>query len=171
MAKAIDKSSFDLIRTKLFDEEEGHLVQLNHKQQEMMDRWNFVIEMRTCEQLQTKDIVLKLMENYGVERATAFNDIGNAEALFGYSTPLNKRYRIGARINYLEEKIAMMYEKEEFKAAAMLESSLQKYYNDYPELKAPTRPTKFTFQFNGDKVEDLPTVEDAIAVLEEDNNG
>lgn len=171
MAKA-DNTGFELIRKKLFDDEEGHDIILNDRQQAQMERWNYVIELRTCDMLHTKDIIVRLMENFGIERATAFNDIGNAEALFGYSTPLNKRYRIGARINYLEEKIGDLYEKGEYKACAMMESTLQKYYNDYPELKKQDRPTKFNFIYNGDKepVKDLPSTEDAEAILMQDEN-
>lgn len=166
MSKNNILTTFDVIRQHLFDP--NNYIELDPKQEEIMKRWNYVIELRTCESLKTKDIVIKLMETYGVERATAMNDIGNAEALYGYSTPLNKRYRIGARIEYIEEKIDTLYNAKEYVAAAMLEKSLASYYDMYPELKKQEAPRNFTFIYNQpDKplIEDLPTIETAIEVL------
>lgn len=157
--------SFELIKRKLLSDD-GHTVQLNERQHEMMKRWDYVIELRTCENLTTPQIVQKLIETHGVERATAYNDIGYAEALFGYSTPLNKRYRIGARINYLEEQIQKLTQKEYFKEAAMLESVLQRYYEMYPEVKAIDTQRNINYIYNGEQLmEELPQVENAIEML------
>ena len=167
-------TSFELIKKRLFDED-GDLVELSDLQMNMMERWNYAIELRTCDQLYTKDIVMKLMERFAIERATALNDIGSAEALFGYSTPINKRFRIGARIDYLEEKIALAYEAYEWKAAAMMEATLQKYYEQYPELKKQDAPRRLRFTYSpgvDEKlIEDLPAIQDAEVILTENVNG
>ncbi len=166
------QASFEVIRKHLFDED-GDLVQLTQKQSEMMERWNYAIELRTCQQLTTKDIIPMMMMKFGVERTTAFNDLGYAEALFGYSTPLNKRYRIGARIDYLEDKIKLCYEKEEYKAAAILESCLLKYYEEYPELKKQETPRTLNFVYapkeQSTLIPDLPSISDAEVILMEKN--
>jgi hypothetical protein len=160
MAKNENKeSNFDIIRRHLFSDQ---TIDLTHQQQQLMDRWNCAMELRTCENMKTKDIIIKLMEKFGVERATAFNDIGWAESLYGYSNPLNKRYRIGARIEYLEEHIQVLIDAKEYIAAAMQEKNLIKLYELYPELKKNDTPRTLKFTYGGKNIaEDLPTIEDA----------
>src|SRR5438045_1927556 len=94
-----NEETFDVIRRHLFDEGE-ELVPLNDFEKKKLQIWNYAIELRTCDQLRTKAIVQKLMEKFDIERATAFNDIGNAERLFGYSMTINIRCRTGGRIEF-----------------------------------------------------------------------
>src|SRR4051812_35695044 len=112
------ESSFDIIRRHVFENNE---IPLSSKQKDLLDRWNMVIELRTCENLKTKDIIQRLLEHYPIERATAFNDISYAEALFGYNITINKRYRIAARIEFVEEYIDILRAAGEHKAAAAQE--------------------------------------------------
>ena len=154
----------------MFDDESG--IVLNDRQQNMMERWNTVIELKTCELLSQRELVERLMSTYVISRVTAFNDIGSAEALFGYSTPLNKRFRIGARINFLEEKINELYTNKDYDNAAKLESSLAKYYDMYPELKTQQRPQNLVFSFKGKAVTDnVMPIEDAEFTLLQAANG
>lgn len=171
MAAVAKETTFEIIRKRLFDED-GDLVVLSDKQTQMMKRWDYVIELKSSEgpnRLSSSMIVSTLMQKFGIERATAWNDIGYAEALFGYSTPINKRYRIGARINYLEEQINKMNEQGKFKESAMYEAVLQKYYQDYPEIKKVERPRVLNFVLQSDTpiMEELPDIADAEKTLTE----
>lgn len=164
MKKIQDSSNFDMIRQYVAGDEKIVLTEL---QQKLLKRWNFYISLKLAGELTTSAIVKMVMEEFDVERATVFNDMGSAEALFGYSSTMNKRFRIGARIDFLEEKIKVMYDAKEYDIAAKLESVLQKYYDSYPELKHERAPrvinfnmTKNDFNLNG-----LPSVEDAITIL------
>lgn len=163
------ESSFDIIRRHCY---EDNSIPLSHKQKELLDRWNMVIELRTCESLKTKDIIQRLLESFPIERATAFNDVSYAEALFGYNITINKRYRIAARIDFLEEYIADLKTANEHKAAAMQEANLIRWYEQYPDLKKPEQPRKFIFQYNPPPDADLLSIEDAEHILiEADKNG
>lgn len=169
-----EESSFDVIREHLFDEK-GAGIMLNDVQQNMCDRWNTVLELKSYEMLNDRAIVEKLIEMYGISKFTAYKDIGNAEAMFGFSQPLNKRYRMWARINHLEGKVKDLWEISEYDAALKAEKLLQEYYVQYPEAKTPQRPQKLTFIYNGNKPlleNDNSTIEDAEAILiEAANNG
>jgi len=165
------ESNFDVIRRHQFGDEH---IELNDQQQKMCDRWNAVIEMKTCDMLSNADIVIKLIENFGISRAKAYNDIGNAEALFGYSTPLNKRFQIGARIYFLQEKINMLYGAKEYDNAVKLEMALAKYLDMYPDLKKQERPQNLFFTYSGNKPltdEIMPTNEAEYILLDAANNG
>ncbi len=163
------ENNFDIIKRYMFDPDQDGIL-LNETQKAMMDRWNFVIELKTCEQLGTNDIIKKLMDPpYSVSRMTAYNDIGNAEALFGYSTPLNLRFRIGARINFLEEKINSLYKLKRYLPAARLEATLADYYKMYPELKKENGVQTLDFTFGQKELfEGEPIIEDALYTLIEE---
>jgi len=163
------ENTFELIRRKMLDDD-GDTIVLTHKQAEIMERLNFAIEMRTCLNMPTKKIIVEMMAKFGIERMCAYNDLSNAEAIFGYSVNLNKRFRIGARIDYLEEQIAKCIEKEEYKAAAMMEAVLQRYYQDYPEVKKTDIPRQLNFYYEpkqGDQplLENMPSIEEADVIL------
>ncbi len=158
------EGSFDIIRRHVFENNE---IPLSSKQRDLLDRWNMVIELRTCENLKTKDIIQRLLETYPIERSTAFNDISYAEALFGYNITINKRYRIAARIEFVEEYIDQLKECGEHKAAAAQEANLVKWYELYPDIKNAVQPRTLRFSYTSDKpiAEDLPNIEDAEFTL------
>ena len=62
------------------------------------------IDLKLSRQFTGAEIVKMLMEHFKIERATAYGDMGQAEALFGYSSSINKRFRIATRIDFVEEK-------------------------------------------------------------------
>lgn len=178
-----NRDSFDIIREYVSGENED--IVLTDTQQKQLNRWNFYINLKLQGNLSTGDIVKKMMEAFGVERATCFNDMGYAERLFGYSASLNKRFRIGARIDFLEEKINELWNRkyidaegneafyfsEDYQArtelAARLESSLQKYYDIYPEMKHSKSPRIINYNFtkNEYNTAELPEVEEAVEIL------
>lgn len=158
--------NFEVIRQKLFDPD-GDLIILTDKQQQLLDRWNYVIEKKTATAYKNNDIVSMMMFEFGIERATAFNDIGWAEALFGFSTPLNKRFRLGARINYIEEYIENRRKAGDHVTAAVMESTLLKYYKEYPDSKPQNTPTqlRFVYRKKQELADNIPNIEEAELVL------
>lgn len=165
--KGRQNDNFSVIRQHLFDPDGGS-IELTNEQQNALERWEAVINLKCVENFTDKDIRLKLVENFGVSPITAYSDIGNAEALFAYNNAMNKRFRMFARIQFLEEKIHTLWIAEDYETASKLEATLFKYYEAYPELKAPTRPQKLVFVYNGDKPlieDDNTTIEEAEATL------
>lgn len=171
MRKLENKNStnFDIIREYVSGENKEMV--LNETQQKQLNRWNFYINKKLQGELSTGDIVKEMMAQFGVERATCFNDMGYAEALFGYNASLNKRFRIGARIDFIEEKISQLYKNDDtIEYAVRLEATLQKYYDSYPETKNNKSPRIINYNFtkNEYNMDELPDVEDAIQILEKE---
>lgn len=185
-----NRDNFDVIREHVSGESD---IQLNEIQQKQLNRWNYYINLKLQGQKSPGDIVKDMMATFGVERSTCYNDMGLAEALFGYSASLNKRFRIGARIDFLEERINELWAKdtyvfqegdgegdtvhlhiEEIQArhdlAAKLENILQKYYDIYPEMKQQKSPRIINYNFtkNEYNVDNLPEVEEAVAILQKE---
>ena len=184
-----NRDNFDIIREHVSGESD---IQLNDLQKKLLSRWNFYINLKLQGE-KSADIVKKMMETFGVERSTCFNDMGYAERLFGYNASLNKRFRIGARIDFLEEKInelwnhdtytfvegegkgdAIHLQMEDIQArhelAAKLENTLQKYYDIYPEMKQQKSPRIINYNFtkNEYNVEGLPTEQEAVEILKKE---
>jgi len=89
--------------------EEG-TVPLTDKQKELLMRWEYVDELVRINGIRGREVVAKMvMRRHQVSKQTAYQDIVNAEAVFASSTPLNKKYRIGLRIEFLEQKIDDLY--------------------------------------------------------------
>ena len=193
MRKLENKNStnFDIIREYVSGENKD--IVLDEIQQKQLSRWNFYINLKLQGELNTGDIVKKMIAQFGVERSTCFNDMGYAEALFGYNASLNKRFRIGARIDFLEEKIKELWNHDTYafkegegkgeaiqlhlediqarhELAAKLETTLQKYYDIYPEIKHTKSPRKIIYNFtkNEYNMEGLPEVEEAVQTLEKE---
>jgi len=185
-----NRDNFDVIREHVSGESD---IPLNEIQQKQLNRWNFYINLKLQGQKSTGDIVKEMMKAFGVERATCFNDMGYAERLFGYSASLNKRFRIGARIDFLEEKInelwnhdtytfqegegegdAIQLHLEDIQArhelAAKLENTLQKYYDIYPEAKHNKSPRIINYNFtkNEYNIDELPTEQEAVEILKKE---
>jgi hypothetical protein len=133
-----------------------------------------------------------IIRAFQVSRTTAYQDIVNAEAVFASSTPLNKKYRIGLRIEFIEQKIDELYgrvkqfepedpndeneiedplmkvyrikENEEYITQAIqLEKVLQKYYDIYPDLVIPRSPKTIIYNLIQNNLPAAPlSVEDAL---------
>ncbi len=162
-------SNFEAIREYVCADDQSKLT-LNETQKNLLRRWNYYISLRLAGELKTREIVARMMEEFNIERATVFNDMGNSEALFGYSSTIDKRFRIGARIDFLEEKINYMYSAEvlDFYTASRLEAVLQRYYDIYPDIKKSSvaRTINFNFTKNEFNMDELPELQDAIEILD-----
>ncbi|MEP7375543.1 MAG: hypothetical protein ABI675_19515 [Chitinophagaceae bacterium] len=145
-------------------------VDLTELQKTLLKRWEYADELIRRNELKREEISRLIMIKFEVSRNTSYQDIVNAENVFASSTPLNKKYRIGLRIEYLENKIAQIYEgvkleaptvdeeglpyeedlfakiariesnKEYYHQAIMMEKVLAKYYEMYPTLVPPRSP-------------------------------
>jgi hypothetical protein len=81
-------------------------VELNEKQKLLLQRWEYADELIRLKEIRDRETQAKMiMRKFDVSRTTAYQDIVNAENVFSSSTPLNKKYRIGLRIEFLEKKI------------------------------------------------------------------
>ena len=186
-----NRDNFDVIREYVSGENQS--IVLNEIQQKQLNRWNFYINLKLQGQKSTGDIVKDMMATFGVERSTCYNDMGYAEALFGYSASLNKRFRIGARIDFLEEKINELWNTDIYifkegegkdepiqlhmediqarhELAAKLENTLQKYYDIYPEMQRQKSPRIINYNFtkNEYNTAELPEVDEAIEILKKE---
>ncbi|OLY92283.1 hypothetical protein SAMN05444008_11549 [Cnuella takakiae] len=155
--------------------EEG-TVTLTDKQQELLQRWEYADELIRQKEIRKREAIAKLiMFKFKVSRTTAYQDIVNAEHVFASSTPLNKRYKVQTRIEFLEEKIDELYGKVEpstvgedmdvidaamqrknneeyINQAVALEKVLQKYYDIYPDIRPARSPKKIVFNVFGGQV-------------------
>lgn len=85
-------------------------VELNDQQRQLLKRWEYADELIRIKEIRTRELQAQMiMRLFNVSRTTAYQDIVNAEAVFASSTPLNKKYRIGLRIEFLEKKIDELY--------------------------------------------------------------
>src|SRR5436190_14595013 len=90
-------------------------VPLTDKQKELLKRWEYADELIRRNEMRRETIAKLIMvkfknaEGKPLSRVTAYQDIVNAENLFASSTPLNKKYRIQVRIEFLEMKINELY--------------------------------------------------------------
>lgn len=161
-------------------------VVLNDVQQKLLQRWEYADELIRRFEHKREEISRLLMRKFNISRNTAYQDIVNAENLFASSTPLNKKYRIQLRIEYLEMKITEIYEgikleaptrdedgndyqedilakigcieanREYYREAAMLEKVLAKYYEMYPDLVVPRSPKNIIFNIQNNQLPAAP---------------
>lgn len=89
--------------------EEGS-VELSEKQKQLLQRWQYCDELIRRNEMTRESIAKLLMFKFKpLSRTTAYQDIVNTEAVFSSSTPLNKKYWIQNRIEFLQMKISELY--------------------------------------------------------------
>ncbi len=131
---------------RLYLQSEPGSVQLTDKQKELLARWSYADETIRSTEVRKREVIAQMIMNkFTVSKQTAYQDIVNAEDVFSSSTPLNKKYRVQLRIEFLETKIDELYEAKEYIAAVMLEKTLQKFYQDYPDITPPRSPKNIVF--------------------------
>jgi len=102
------ESNREMIELYLVSEEGA--VALTDKQKELLTRWQYADELIRRHEMSRETISKMIMRKFDpLSRVTAYQDIVNAEAVFASSTPLNKKYRIQLRIEFLEMKISELY--------------------------------------------------------------
>lgn len=108
---------------------------LTEKQTELFKRWEFAAEKIRERKYKREQIAAFIQGAFQVSRDTAMRDIVNAEYVFAASAPLNKQFLIQNRIELLQIKINECYISKDYLNAGLLEKTLQKYIDIYPETK------------------------------------
>jgi hypothetical protein len=148
----------------------GEAFELTEFQQKILLRLEYADEMirRNLGKKNREEIANLIMGRWNVSRATAYKDIIDAEFVFSSSTPLNKKYMVGLQIEALNTDIRNARIANDYKAIAMLQRSLQKYIEMYPDEQHEKSPSTFIYNFDVTKIFDKkPTVEDAEFIIDE----
>jgi len=126
-------------------EESG--IPLSEFEKERLDEIRIADEhLRSRKYTKRSNVANVLMEQLKVSRDTAFKLLVMAEEVFESSMPLNKKYTVHRRVEKLIEEIDKCFVSEKYAEAAMLEKTLQKYIEMYPdEIK---KHTPKNIQFN-----------------------
>lgn len=122
----------------------GEGIVLSPRQEKKLDILRFADEKirQGNGRFKREEIAGMIRVTFGVSRDTAYKYIVNAEHIFSSSYPLNKRYEIGIRIEFLKEKIRFAAADNDWKAVAMMERVLENYYRQYPDIiKTDTKKT------------------------------
>jgi hypothetical protein len=183
--KLLGESNLEVIESYLVSEPGA--VTLTDKQQELLARWSYADELIRKSEMRRETIAQMICRKFDVGRHSAYQDIVNAEKVFASSTPLNKKYRIQIRIEFIEMKINELYagvqyeaedpkeedvlekvariacNKEYIQEAIMLEKVLERYYKQYPDLVQPRSPKNIIFNIQHNHLPAAPmTVAEAI---------
>lgn len=163
-----------------FVEAGGENVELNDIQQKLLDRWryadNLIRESFFGRYKLREDIATAIMVKFEVARDTAFRDIVNAEAVFSSSAPLNKKYWIHRRIEWICDIISKLtapvlndkgevlveIDPENAAMAAKWESMLQKYIEKYPDLQPKRSPKTIVYNIQNNILATGLTVDEAV---------
>ncbi len=125
-------------------------IELTAKQEELLDRARFADELLRKNEYKREEIANVIKVKYGISRDVAFNAIVTAESLFSSCYPLNKKYLVGSRIEFLQKKIEDCYIDKDVFNAVGLEKQLREYIKMYPDFEPPRSPKNITYVFNGD---------------------
>jgi hypothetical protein len=148
----------------------GGIGELTEKQHDLLLRWEFADEKirENMGKLSRDEIANLVVTRFKVSKCTAKSDLVNAEYVFSSSNPLNKAHRIGLRIEFLEKQIRLAAQASDFKAVAMMERSLSKYLEIYPETTPVEVPKNLIFNFDVTKLADrLVDQSDAEEIIDQ----
>ena len=143
-------------------------IPLSDKHSELLDRARYADEKLRENKLKREEIANCLKTKYGISRDVAFKDIVTAESIFSSCYPLNKKYLVGLRIEFLQKKIDDCYiDKDTFNAVG-LEKQLREYIKMYPDFEPPRSPKNITYVFNVDlhQTQNNLTIEQATAAAD-----
>jgi hypothetical protein len=86
-------------------------IVLSDLQIKLLERWRAVDEMLRSRKFKRRGVIAnKIIAMFKVSRDTAYRDIVNAEYVFSSTAPLNKKYLIGQRIEFLQTVIEQIYQ-------------------------------------------------------------
>ncbi len=120
-------------------------IKLTHTESEILTRITFADELIREGRYLRGEVRNLIMQRFGVSRETAQRDIADAEFIYASSVPLNKQYRIGVRIDKVEQFIREAQEKDDYELVAKFETILAKYLEMYPDVKQSKRPQVLVF--------------------------
>jgi hypothetical protein len=151
----------------------GEGIVLTDLQQKMYERWVFIDEKLRQSKFRRYEIYNMVHVRFGVSVETARRDMVGAEMVFSSTTPLNKKYFIGARISKLEHWINIAAAMNDFEKVAKLEAILQKYIDIYPDTAQNRSPKKIVMHLTQNIIqgEVIDTKEAELIIDEELKNG
>jgi hypothetical protein len=131
-------------------------VELSDKNKEVLERWEFADEKirEHTGKLSRSEIANLIKNKFNCSIATAKADMVAAEYVFSSSNPLNKSHRISLRIEFLEKQIRLAAAANDYKAVGMMEKTLAKYIEMYPEITPVEVPKNLIFSFDVTKLID-----------------
>lgn len=134
-------------------------IELSEKKLAILERWRYADE-RLRENKYTREQIAKfIIGKFEVCRDTAYRDIVNAEHVFASTAPLNKKYETQKRIEFLIAKINECYLRREYLIASILEKTLQKYIEKYPDAVIPHSPKTIIYKIVQNNVQNNVTVD------------
>lgn len=121
--------------------------ELSETQQKLYERYAYADEIirKNVGKKKRTEIAEMIQGRWGISKPTAFADIVNAEYIFCSSTPLNKKYTIQNRIEFLEVQIRDASINKDYDAVAKLEKVLSGYIQMYPDYEGPKSPKTVIF--------------------------
>lgn len=148
----------------------GESFELTEHQKQMYERWVHIDERLKSAKFRRFEIINEVSVRFNVSKETAKRDMVGCEMVFSSSYPLNKKYQIGVRINFLERMINLAAASNDFKSVEGLEKTLAKYYEMYPDSFQRRSPKKLVYKLtqtiiNNNTVE---SVEDAELIIDEE---
>ena len=135
---------------------------ITDKQLELLDRWRYADEKIRESKFRREQIAGFICSKYNVSRDTAYKDIVNAEYIFSSSYPLNKKYWIQLRIEYLQKKINDAYIDRDGFTASRLEKELREYIKMYPEQIERKSPKTIVFNIQNNLLQTNQTADTAF---------
>jgi C-terminal processing protease CtpA/Prc len=149
-AKRFNDDTRDALLTYIQNGGDSSGIVLSEKHAKQLDRIRFADE-KIRERRYTKDQIAQfIIGKFGVCRDTAYKAIVYAEYIYSSSYPLNKKYEIQIRIEFLKKKINDAYTDKDALTASQLEKQLREYIKMYPDYQPPRSPKNITFVINGD---------------------
>ena len=130
---------------------EGVLTEL---QKTLFDRWCYADELirKNIGKKKRDELADLIKGRWQISKPTAYSDIVNAEYVFCSSTPLNKKYFIQRRIEFLEEQIRDCAITKNYDGIAKLEKILCNYVSIYPEYEGPKSPKTVIFNITNNNL-------------------
>lgn len=151
----------------------GEGVPLTDLQRRMYERWVFIDEKLRQNRFRRYEIWNAVKLHFGVSIETAKRDMVGAEMVFSATAPLNTKYKIATRIEFIERQISRAAAENDYTSVAKLEAILQKYLENYPDSTAPRSPKKIVMQLTQNIIQgEMMSTEEAELIIEEElNNG
>ena len=148
----------------------GEGIELTDLQTELLERWSRADELikRNIGKKNREEIANILRSIYKYHRATAYKDIMDAEYVFASSKPWNKKYLIGLRIENCMKRIRDAQLSGDTKFEGVMEATLQKYIDMYPDDIINPSPKTLIFNIDNRSINGqvLP-IEEADIIIEE----
>jgi len=186
------EDNFDRIVKYYFDER--HQDKLPADLQAQLDRWKFVRLVYSSWKVTIKrEVATALIKQYGIDEATAYRDIANAQRLYVRLEEVNREFERIIRIEEIKALRAKCIARGDLKIAAECDKNLIKIGGYDKELEPPKivkqiinnfvydarlvdgedipNIEKLAAQFYVKKKKELECIEDAEIVMEALGNG